>query len=317
MTTTTIDTTKTLLVGIEMGLPRQSRQLPKVSEQVEAEAKADAGTTRASVHYWKWNDVEIKTATKGANKGKARKIIQKHDGLEPLRKFQSQYKADIMHYARFPYAAGALMLPAALAVPCLQVRDKYEKMMPEVWKHWVYEDYPKLLEKAPARMGEFYDPNDFPTVDECIETFRCEVSVIPLASADQWQLIAAVAPDIAALEQQRTDAAYQKGAKEAHAKLWQQVMEPIEHAVATLSKDGSKIFDTLVGNIISIVDLLPAYNTVLKDPKLEQLANEAKAAFGSIKPDDLRKSNEAKAKMLESAKSIVNTFKPFQRKLAV
>jgi hypothetical protein len=296
----TIDTTQTLLVGIEMGLPRQSRELKQVAAQAETKAKAAAGTTRASLHYWKWQEGNTK-----------------HDGLAALKEFQTAYKAALEHFARFPFATGAKLLPAALAENFFKVKEQYDKQRPDIWKHWAYEVYPELAKQAPLRMGSFYSGEDFPTLDECLESFRAEVTVIPLASADQWQRIALLAPDLASAQQKLTDEAYGKGMKEAHEKLWAQVMEPIQHAVDTLSKDKTKIYDSLVGNIISIVDLVPAYNNVFKDSKLTELAEQAKKAFSEIKPDDLRASQEAKAAMLESAKNIVNTFKPYARKLAV
>jgi hypothetical protein len=297
--TPTIDTTQTLLVGLTFGLPRQSRELKQVSDQAEAKAKAAPGTTRSSLHYWKWDD---------GNKH--------HDGLEPLKKFQGAYKAALEHFARFPFATGAKLLPAALVEPFLKVKEVYEKQQGEVWKHWIYEEYPTLATSAPQRMGQFYSGEDFPTAEECMERFACDVTVIPLASADQWQRIAILAPDLAAAQQKQTDEAYSKGIKEAHAKLWADVMKPIQHAVDTLSKDKSKIYDSLVGNIIDIVDLIPAYNNVFKDPHLEAIAAKAKEAFSTIKPDDLRKSAEVKASALNSAKSIISSFSQYQRKFA-
>lgn len=321
MTQQTIDTSTTLLLVIEAGLPRQSRELKQVSSQAEDKANAAPGTTRASGFYWKWEDVSITehTAKKGKNKGvtKTKKAILKHDGLEPLRRFQSDYKAALEHYARYPFFAGAKILPAALAEPCLKVIEKFEGELPKVWQKWAYDSYPVLRANAPTRMGSFFDATDFPTLDECMDSFFFKATPIPLASADQWQRIALIAPDLAAAQQQKTDEAYKQGIAEAHQKLWEQVMEPIQHAAETLSKDKTKIYDSLVGNIISIIDLIPAYNGVFNDPKLSELAAQAKAAFSEIKPDDLRNSAEAKAKMLESAKSIVNSFKPYQRKLAV
>jgi|GEM_PF-2280681 hypothetical protein len=317
MTQPTIDTTQTLLVGIEMRLPPQSRELKQVSQQAETKANAKSGTTTSSLHYWKWEEESIKTFTKGKNKGKTKSSIVKFDGLETLRSFQSSYKNALEHYARFPFATGAKLLPAALAEPFFKTKEQYEKQLPEVWKKWAYDEYPSLASNAPSRMGAFYSGEDFPTLDACFEAFQCEVTVIPLASADQWQRIALLAPDLASAQQKLTDEAYGKGMKEAHEKLWAQVMEPIQHAVDTLSKDKTKIYDSLVGNIISIVDLVPAYNNVFKDSKLTELAEQAKKAFSEIKPDDLRASQEAKAAMLESAKNIVNTFKPYARKLAV
>lgn len=300
MTQPTIDTTQTLLVGMTFGMPRQSRELKTVASQAEQKAHALPGTVKSSLYYWQYEE---------GNK--------KIDGLADLKKFQTAYKAALEHFARFPFATGAKLLPAALVEPFLKVKELYEKQQVEVWKHWIYDEYPKLAKSAPQRMGAFYSGEDFPTAEECMERFQCDVTVIPLASADQWQRIAILAPDLAAAQQQQTDEAYKKGIAEAHEKLWADVMKPIQHAVDTLSKDKAKIYDTLVGNIIDIVDLVPAYNGVFNDPKLNELAARAKEAFASIKPDDLRASGEAKAKMLASATSIVNTFKPYARKLAV
>lgn len=303
-----IDTTQTLLVAVTMGLPRQSVQRKDVAVQAEQKANAARGTSGHSVYYWKWEE--------GEGKAKIR-----HDGMEKLREFQSAYKRAILHYARYPYVAGAWMLPAALAPACLKVKADYEKQEPEIRETFAYgegiTDYPALVKSAPKRMGQWHSESDFPSLKECLDRFVCDVTIVPLAAAEQVQRIAILSPDIAKTIEEGASKAYAKGKEEALVKLWSDIMDPIQHAVTTLEKDGAKIFDTLVGNIIDIVDLIPAYNGVFNDPHLNNLAAQAKAAFGEIKPDDLRASNEAKAKMLESAKSIVNSFKPYQRKLAV
>ncbi|MCI0422696.1 MAG: hypothetical protein L0312_26325 [Acidobacteria bacterium] len=299
MTQPTIDTTQTLLVGMTFGLPRQSRLLKQVSNQAEAKAKAAPGTTRYSLHYWKWDD---------GNKHQ--------DGLEPLKKFQTAYKSALEHFARFPFATGAKLLPAALVEPFLKVKEVFEKQQGEVWKHWIYEVYPKLAGSAPTRMGQFYSGEDFPTAEDCMERFVCEVTMIPLASADQWKRIALLAPDLAAAQEVQTNQAYQKGMTEGHAKLCAEFMEPIQHAVAVLSKDGSKIYETLLGNIIKIVDIIPAYTPLFKDNHLEQSAAQAKEAFSKYTTEDLKKSDEARKAILASAKSIVSSFSQYQRKFA-
>jgi hypothetical protein len=294
-----IDTTQTLLVGIEMGLPRKGRKLKDVAAKAEKEANASAGTTRATLNYWTWTE------------GKTER-----NGLKSLQEFQASYKAALEHFARFPMATGRL-LPAALAEPFFKVKAEFAAQEPDIREKFAYEEYPALAKSAPQRMGSFYSGADFPTLAECLERFVCEITVIPLAPAEQVKAIGLLSPDIAATIEKSTNESYHKGKAEAHRDLWTQVMEPIQHAVDTLSKDKTKIYDSLVGNIISIVDLIPAYNGVFNDPHLNQLAEQAKAAFSAIKPDDLRASQEAKAAMLENAKNIVNTFKPYARKLAV
>src|SRR4030095_2234392 len=134
MTQPTIDTTQTLLVGIEMRLPPQSRELKQIATQAEAKAHAAAGTTRASLHYWRWEETSSTTFSKGKNKGQTKTALVKRDGLETLKTFQSSYKNALEHYARFPFATGATLLPAALAEPFFKTKEQYEKQLPEVWK---------------------------------------------------------------------------------------------------------------------------------------------------------------------------------------
>ena len=300
MTEQNESTPQTLLVTIETGLPRQSTQLKKVARQAEEKAKAKAGTVSSSSYYWKWDDES-----------------GHHNGLESLMQFQNHYRATITHYARFPFAAGALMLPAGLAEQCIKAKLELDKQWPEVRKEWLGKQYPLLAAAAPERMGGFHNPADFPTWDDCDDRIICECKIIPLAPAEQVKRIALLSPDIAATIEQSTNSSYEKGKKDANEKLFAEVMAPIQNMVDVLSKDKSKIYDTLVGNIISIVDLVPAYNNVFKDEHLANLASAAKAAFSEIKTDDLRKSDEARKDALEKAKNIMTAFKPYQRKLAV
>ena len=300
MTEPNKDTATTLLVTIETGLPRQSTQLKKVARQAEEKAKAKSGTVTSSSFYWRWEDEQ-----------------GYHNGLDSLAKFQNAYRAAITHYARFPFAAGALMLPVGLAEPCLKVMAELDKQWPEVRKEWLNKQYPVLSAAAPERMGGFHDPNDFPTWDDCDDRIICVATVIPLAPADAVTRIGMLSPDIAKTIEASASKSYEKGKADAIEKFRGELIAPIQNVVEVLSKDKSKIYDSLIGNIISIVDLIPGYNGVFNDPELLKFAEHAKAAFAEIKPADLRTSAEIRAKALESAKNIVNTFKPFARKLAV
>lgn len=91
-------------------------------------------------------------------------------------------------------------------------------------------------------------------------------------------------------------------------------MKPIQNIVDQLSKDKGKIYDSLIGNVISITDLIPAYNEIHKDANLTALAQQVKAKLAEIKPDDIRKSSDAKADALAKAKDIIKEFEPYARK---
>lgn len=285
-----------MLVGVTMGMPRQSRQLTAIASQIENQANAEVGTVKASIHYFKKRE------------GK-----REVDGLHNLKTFQGSWKAELQHYARYPFAAGMKLLPAGLVSDFMFVNEKYKELENGIWLAWVEDEYPQWLASAPQRMGSLYDPADFPTAEDCQKRFICDVTVVPLAAAEQWQRISIISPNLAATMAKNQEDATQKVLQQAHAKLWADVLAPIENMVSQLSKEKGKVYDSLVGNIISVIDLIPAYNDVHQDANLTALAAEVKAKLSEIKPEDLRTDDEVKAAALANAKAIVDNFSPYAR----
>lgn len=291
-----MSTSSTMLVGIQMGMCRQSRQLTAIAGQIENQANAETGTVKASIHYFKRRE--------------GRKEI---DGLATLKAFQNAWKSELSHYARYPFAAGMKLLPAGLVEQFMQVNDKYKAQETDIWTAWITDEYPQWLASAPQRMGSLYDPADFPTAEDCAKRFICEVTVVPLAAAEQWQRISIISPNLAATMQKNQDEAVQKVMQQAHAKLWADVIAPIQNMVDQLSKEKGKIYDSLVGNIISVVDLIPAYNDVHQDANLTALAAQVKSQLAAIDPESLRTDSEVKETALANAKAIVENFSPYAR----
>lgn len=287
---------QTMLVGISFGMPRQSRQLTAIAGQIENENNAETGTVKASIHYFK--------------KREGKKEI---DGLAALKSFQNAWKGELQAFARYPFAGGMKLLPAGLVEQFMQVHEKYKSGESAVWNEWLTNEYPTWLASAPQRMGSLYDPADFPTAEDCTKRFICGVAVIPLSASEQWQHISLISPNLAVTMQKNQDEAVQGAMQKAHAKLWADVLSPIQNMVSQLSKEKGKIYDSLVGNITSVVDLIPAYNEVHKDPNLTALATQVKNQLSAIDPDSLRTDDEVKANALANAKAIVETFSPYAR----
>lgn len=281
-----------MLCGISFRMPRQSRQLTAVAGEIENNANAQHGTVRASIHYFKQG---------------------KDDGLKTLKQFQSAWKSGVEHYARYPFAAGMKLLPSALVEQAVLVNSGFAAQEAAIRNAWVKDEYPSWLESAPARMGSLYDPGDFPSAGDCMNRFRCDVVIVPLAEADQWQRITAISPDLAATMASQQNAEVERVTQAAHAKLWADVMKPIQNIVDQLSKDKGKIYDSLIGNVIAITDLVPAYNEIHKDATLTSAAAAINAELAKIKPEDLRSSSEAKADALAKARNIIQEYGTYAR----
>lgn len=286
----------TMLVGIGMGMPRQSRQLTAIASQIETQTNAQHGTVKASIHYFR-------------RKEGSREV----DGLRTLKTFQTEYKSRLEYFARYPFTAGMKLLPAALVEQFMAAHDVFHSREDAVLAEWIENEYPGWLNSAPVRMGSLYDPADFPSAADCTNRFKCEVTVVPLAEAEQWQRITVISPDLAATMASQQNATTERVTREAHARLWADVLGPINHIVETLSKDKSKLYASLLENVMSITALVPAYNQIHGDEQLTALANLATEELSKISIEDLRTSAEARETTLAKAKAIVTEYQPYAR----
>lgn len=285
-----------MLVDITFGLPRQSVKLETVARNVETQANAEEGVVRSSGYYFR--------------KREGKKVL---DGLRTLKQFQSSWGNELKFFARYPFAGGFKLLPATLLEQFMATNKRFLDSEEEVWRQWSTAEYTSWAQSAPVRMGALYNAADFPSLDECRTAFICDITVIPMAPVDQWRHITAIAPDVAAVMQAREEATIQKVTRESHAQLWQDIMKPLRNVVEQLTKDKTRIHETLIQNVTEIASLIPAYNAVIKDEALESLAVQVTQTLSKITAEDLRKDNSVRDSALKTAAALVAEFDPYAR----
>lgn len=295
--------TQSMIGALESGLPRQSFKLLEEAEQIAKENKAEKGSVKASMYYFKSKDP---TDPKGK-----REI----DGLQLLKDHIAEYKKAFRSLARYPYRGEFYLVPAAGVDDLLKIREKYEgDLKTATWTKWADDEYPKWQESAPERMGHLYDKSDFPALSECMSRFKVELSLLPLAPKEQVARIALIAPKTQTFLKEHADATSKKAIEDLHKQIWQDLMKPLEHVVTTFEKDKPKVYETLLGNLFDIVNVIPNYNSMLGDPELALAAESIKAKLGKMTTEDLRSSDEKRKEAFTSAKELVNVFTPYARK---
>jgi hypothetical protein len=297
MNTTQITNSATL-VSISFGLPRQSRELESAAADAEVKANAERGTVASSMFYFKRKDGD-----------------KKIDGLDKLKKFQGKWKREIEIIAPFPYAGNFRILPMKLLGRFHEINTKFIAEKKAVWQDWADEDYADWRQSAPVRMGSLYKPEDFPSLGDCKERFRVEVDTMLISPAEQWRRIATISEDLAATMEAASNEKVEAAVKAANAQTWKDVLGPLQNVITTFTKDKFKVHDSLIANILHIVEMVPALN-LSNDPELNNLATRAKDVFSKITPDDLRKSAETRTMAMAQAQALVAEFEPFARKFA-
>lgn len=287
---------QTMLVDIRFSMPRQTVKLDEVARDVEDMKHASRGVVRSSGYYFK-------ETVNGKQK----------DGLKMLSQFKQSWEKELKYYARYPFAGGFRMLPAALLADFEATNQRFLDSEPEVWRTWAETVYPEWRRTAPQRMGDLFNPADFPSLEDCRMRFRCNVTVLPMAPVDQWRHITAIAPDMAAVMQSREEDTIKRVTRDSHAQLWQDIMAPLKNIVEQLGKDKAKIHETLINNVTAIASLIPAYNAVIGDSNLDAIAMQVTQTLSKITAEDLRKDASVREAALKAATSLVEEFDPYAR----
>ncbi len=301
-----------MICSLEFGLPRQARQMKDEAKKIEEEKQAEKGTVRPpSMTYFR---------KKEKVKGKLVDI----DGLDVLKALQGEYKKRVHTLARYPYSGGFYLAPAPVVADLLKLIEQFETAtdhpegmtMAQTWMKWATEVYPEYLESAPTRMGSMFNEDDFPTLHDCKKRFRMKLTILPLAEKDQVARITLISPAHQQLLKAHADGAQQVAIADLKKSIWKDFMEPLQKVVEVFSKDKFKVYDSLLGNLMTVVNVIPAYKDLFNDANLMKAAEQVKDVFGKMTTDDLRKSDEHRKVALAQATKLVAEFDPFARQFS-
>ncbi len=88
---------------------------------------------------------------------------------------------------------------------------------------------------------------------------------------------------------------------------WSRLYEVVKHMSEKLNQKESTFRDSLVGNIISLVQLLPKLN-ITHDPELESMRKQIEVKLTQASPDDLRNSRHIRKNVAQDASTILDAM---------
>lgn len=199
---------------------------------------------------------------------------------------------------------GQRVLLAANYMEHAKKMREFKQQFEEAVKNFT-DNYPALVEDAKKRLGNMYNEADYPSVDviaskfvwsikyrgiENAADFRCEVS-----EADAKRIRTEIEQDV-------------KGAvADAMKDLWERMQVLVNRMVERLSNKDAIFRDSLVENLVEMVEVLPKLN-LTDDPRLEKIRKEIEQKLCSASAEELRKSDTVREKVADSAKSILDAM---------
>jgi hypothetical protein len=194
--------------------------------------------------------------------------------------------------------------------------EEHERLVGEfkdAVEKFVTTGYPEAREKAEFRMGELFNPDDYPHPDSLRRRFYINMDIDAVTEAGDFRV---------EMEQSQLDTVKQSMEQAMHQRLgramqdvWERLAEVIGHFANKMGSDD--IFrDATVKNVEELVDLLPGLN-VLDDPNLKAIGEEIRAKLKGHDPKTLRKDKAVRSQAAADAQEIVERMQGFMSAFGV
>ncbi len=238
--------------------------------------------------------------------GRYNKILLPKEALAEIQKIVSEARHE-HSFMTLPWGDdGYRVLPAAAYLDHVaKMRDISGRFFPAV--NALVLRFEDLVRAARARLNGLFREEDYPSVAELRSKFSFETKVIPLPDASDFRVC--LGDEEKERIKRQITANVEASLQVASRDLWQRLYEAVKHMADRLSayrvtEEGVEhpFRDTLVGNLVKLVDVLPKLN-VTRDQELERLSTDVRASL-LVDPKELRQSESVRLETAKAASEI-------------
>jgi hypothetical protein len=145
------------------------------------------------------------------------------------------------------------------------------------------------IQNSQLKLGQLFNPDEYPTTDALTGKFRFMVNYMPLPDAGDWRV--SIGNETEQALRSQYEGYYATQLQAAMGDVWRRAHEALTKMSERLDyadETTRKVFrDSLVSNVTDIIELLGACN-VTNDPVMTQAQRDLDDAMRGITPDALR-----------------------------
>jgi len=231
------------------------------------------------------------TASNHADKGVAnvhKKLLGDCAELDAVQKFTAN--ARNVHYAcTMPWSdTGLRLLPTTQYFKyhgeMTALQGEYQRLVTAFLDAYSWE-----IQNSQLKLGDLFNPDEYPTTDALTGKFRFMVNYMPLPDAGDWRV--SIGNETEQALRSQYEGYYATQLQAAMGDVWRRAHEALTKMSERLDYADDmtkKVFrDSLVSNVTDIIELLGACN-VTNDPVMTQAQRDLDDAMRGITPDALR-----------------------------
>jgi uncharacterized protein YukE len=251
----------------------------------------EAMIVRLSICQWAARKLDKKVTSKVAadygvdsEVGKYSKMLIAEDALKAIA--QAATEARTFHYEQtLPWDdVGGRLLPAEnfmdYSKRMRELKEVFETKVREFINN--YDDY---RDAARKRLRGMFNISEYPDSYQIARKYGFATEITPIPSKEDFRVN--VQSKDAARIRKEIEAMVNDRAQKAMADLYVRLADTVGHFAEKMADKDAIFRDSLVENLVDLVNLLPKLN-VTHDAMLEKLGAEAKAKLCAYEPDTLR-----------------------------
>lgn len=244
-------------------------------------------------------DADNQTKTRAGNYHK--KLLAGTTAFDDVHKLVGAIRQ--WHYANtLPWADnGQRLLPMANFFDYKAQLSAYEQEFNNTVDKF-YQEYNTLVSAAAFSLGNLFDPNDYPSIEEIKgkNSFRYVISPVPDSGDFRVDIPEQYRKELEAISNERVNAAMKD--------VWDRLHECLSHMSKKLAGNEKQIFrDSLVDNVVELCGMLSKLN-VTNDPKLEAARQEVEKMLCGVTPNELRKNDDVRKDVKARVDQILGMF---------
>jgi hypothetical protein len=259
--------------------------------------------TRFNVSAWTARRYDKKVTQKIENEysahdaGRFNKILIAEDAIKAYQQIAGE--ARTAHYSlTLPWGDnGDRLLPVA-------AMEKYKAMMEKYRERYTEQvnlfcgSYPSLIEDAKIRLNGMFNNDDYPDVFEINRKFDFAVRYYPVPTSGDFRLNL----DMQEIEAMKAELSLETDRlkSEAIKSLWERIYYPVARMVERLSKSDAVFRDSLVGNVLEVLEVVDALNFE-DNPEISAIRERISNMLSGIAPETLRQSRRIREQVADAA----------------
>lgn len=239
---------------------------------------------------------------------RAIKRILPSDALAKIEKIKGLSRK-YHYYVTLPWSRGWGVLPSVLFFDYMENQRRYRVAF-EGAVGELEENYDDFIQRDREELGDLFNIGDYPTLSALLDKFHFKVSTLPIP--DKGHFIVDIGNEGLEELKAMTENTIRAQMEEAQKVPWQRLLEAVGKMVERLSDPDKKFHNTLIENVASICNVLPAFGSITGDVELDKIRQEVENKLLQVSADVLRDNKRVRKTVAQEAEELVKKMEGYK-----